>query len=180
MQIKQGVAVFGLMLCMVPAMAQQGSAGMANGGLSLQMGTANGIKRLGLNWESPSLWHKTFSASRLDLVAEVGAAYWWSSERAGPSYAKNLWQIQATPMFRWWLGSRFFVEAGIGLALLTEDQIRDRHLGTKWQFSDQIGVGYQITPSSRVGLRYSHYSNAGMNQRNQGLDSFQLQWTQRF
>jgi len=167
------------MFCMAPALAQQTSASAASGAFSVQMGAMNGIKRLGVNWESPTLWSKAFSATRLDLVAEVGAAYWWS-DHANPGFAKNLWQAQATPMLRWWLGGRFFVEAGIGAALLSEDKIRDRRLGTKWQFSDQIGMGYQFTPTSRLSLRYSHYSNAGANKHNQGLDALQLHWTQRF
>ncbi|MGK2900546.1 MAG: acyloxyacyl hydrolase, partial [Burkholderiaceae bacterium] len=48
---------------------------------------------------------------------------------------------------------------------------------TAFQFGDHLGVGYQLTPSQRVSLRLSHFSNAAIKQPNPGLNSVQMTYT---
>ncbi|WVM92338.1 acyloxyacyl hydrolase [Halopseudomonas pachastrellae] len=64
-----------------------------------------------------------------------------------------------------------FIEGGIGAAVFTETNLDDRRdLGSKFQFEDRIGAGMRFTSGAELGLRYYHYSNAGIKQPNQGIN----------
>jgi lipid A 3-O-deacylase len=67
-----------------------------------------------------------------------------------------------------------FLEGGIGATLISKNELGPRNLSTGFQFGDHIGLGYRLSPSSLVGWRYSHYSNASIKTPNQGLDIFQI------
>ena len=67
-----------------------------------------------------------------------------------------------------------YIEAGVGATVLTRTRFSNRNIGSAFQFGDHIGVGFLLTPNSRVGVRYSHFSNAGIKRPNPGLDTVQL------
>jgi len=83
-------------------------------------------------------------------------------------------------MFRWWVGERFYIEGGIGATALTATRFADKRLGSAFQFGDHIGLGFLLTPQSRVGLRYSHFSNGNIKQPNPGLNVTQVTYTYQF
>ncbi|CFN83565.1 lipoprotein [Bordetella pertussis] len=91
-----------------------------------------------------------------------------------------MWQASAIPMFRWWTGERFYIEAGIGATVFSSTSFADKRIGSAFQFGDHIGLGFLLTPSNRIGLRYSHFSNAGIKEPNPGLDIVQLTYTYQF
>lgn len=64
-----------------------------------------------------------------------------------------------------------YIEAGIGAAVLSDDQIAGRQLSTAFQFEDRIGIGFR---SDRLDLhvRYMHYSNADLSKPNDGMDIY--------
>ena len=62
-----------------------------------------------------------------------------------------------------------YIEGGIGVALLDEDQIDDRDLATSFQFEDRIGAGFRYK-NLDINVRYMHYSNASIEEPNHGID----------
>ncbi|NYT58830.1 acyloxyacyl hydrolase [Alcaligenaceae bacterium] len=149
------------------------------GSVSVRAGYSSNYNRAELAWESPSLWTYRFSEGygRLDLVAELGAAYWWANGSASPS---SVWQFSATPMFRWTFRDRYYVEAGIGATVFSRTSFADKQLSTAFQFGDHIGVGTHLSDTSRLSLRFSHFSNAGIKEPNPGLNILQLTYTHRY
>lgn len=174
-KIVAGAVVVLAMACAAStAQAQSGS----EGGFNVNLGIGNHYNRANLNYETAPIWGTDFGGSwgRLDLTAEMGVSYWWAHEGFAPS---NAWQLSAIPMLRWWLG-RFYIEGGVGPTVFNKTQFADKTISTAFQFGDQIGFGYQLTRSTRVGLRYSHFSNADIKTPNPGLDVTQLTYTYQF
>lgn len=163
--------------CAAPATAQSGEG--TSGGVSLQVGVGDHYKRYMLGYETPTLWQYRFGGDwgRLDLTGEFSAAYWHAD---GGRHPASVWQFGATPMFRWWVGERFFIEGGVGANVFTRTTFADKRISTAFQFGDHIGVGFQLTPASRIGLRYSHFSNANIKRPNPGLDVVQFTYVQSF
>jgi len=176
-QSAKGLLFSAVLLCGVPAaLAQQVGS---TGGLGLHWGAGDHYQRVALAYETPSFWQYELSGGwgRLDAVGEFAVAYWSADSARHPGH---LWQFSATPLLRWWPGETFFVEAGIGANGFSRTRFADKTISTAFQFGDHIGVGWQITERSRVGLRYSHFSNAGIKKPNPGLDILQLHYLHRF
>src|SRR5690606_20550884 len=148
------------------------------GGFGITAGFHGDYQRLGLIWESPSLWQHTFSGgSRLDLVGQLGAAYWRSDSNLRP---RNVWQFSAVPALRWTFSDAYYVEAGVGPTFFPRTNFADRELSTSLQFGSHVGVGMYISPSSQIDLSVTHFSNAGIKRPNPGLNLVQLRYIQRF
>lgn len=167
-----------LMLFNAAGPATASSSG-TQGGISVHYGVGDRYQRYTLNYETPSIWTTRFGGrwGRLDLTPEIGVSYWTADRPRSPGQA---WQFSAIPMFRWWTSERFYIEAGVGATVLTRTRFSNRNIGSAFQFGDHIGVGFLLTPNSRVGVRYSHFSNAGIKRPNPGLDTVQLTYTHQF
>ena len=141
---------------------------------SLHWGTGFDQQRIGVHWESPITWTSTWLGRRVALSHEVGIAAW---SYTGPNQVgqnRSLAQISAIPIVRWWVAEAVFLEGGIGATWVSNTALGPRKLSTHFQFGDHMGVGYRMSHSQLVGLRYSHYSNASIKRPNQGLDIFQF------
>lgn len=64
-----------------------------------------------------------------------------------------------------------YLEAGIGISLISEEIIDNRDMSSMLQFEDRIGCGVKLR-GINIHVRYMHYSNAGRVQPNQGIDIF--------
>ncbi|MEI2417256.1 acyloxyacyl hydrolase [Orrella sp. JC864] len=161
--------------------AQAQPAQGTQGGISVHAGVGEHYKRLGVNYETPSFWTHRFGSDwgRLDLVGELGVAYWQADGSRSPGH---VWQFNAVPMFRWWIGAseRAYIEAGIGATVFTSTRFADEAISTAFQFGDHIGAGFLINDANRIGIRYSHFSNASIKRPNPGLDVLQLTYTYQF
>lgn len=146
------------------------------GAWSVQYGADNKLHRLTLNYETPVLWRHSLLGKRLDLVGEVGVSYWHSTRRHG----RDAVQLNAIPMFQWWLTERFYLEAGIGVTAFSRATVGNRRLGSAFQFGDHLGLGYQLNDATRISLRASHFSNAGLTSPNDGINAYQLGVTVRW
>ncbi len=148
------------------------------GGISLRAGAGEHYQRIELAWESPSFWRYQFSGNKghLDLVGEFGAAYW----RANGSRSPNAWQFNAIPILRWTMNERFYLEAGVGPTVFTRTRVASEEISTALQFGSHIGAGMYVSDSSRIGVRYSHFSNANIKTPNPGLDVLQLTYTYQY
>ncbi|MGB6103341.1 MAG: acyloxyacyl hydrolase [Pusillimonas sp.] len=159
--------------------AQVCAAEPAQAGVGIRAGYGDHYSRVELAWESPSLWAYEFSGGkgRLDLVAELGAAYWKAS---GSRWRSSVWQLSAIPFLRWTWNERYYLEAGVGATVFSHTNFADRNLGSAFQFGDHIGIGAHLSDSSRLGLRLSHFSNAGIKKPNRGLNVLQLTYTYQY
>lgn len=168
-----GLAV---MLAATPAVMSQELYGSPSVGIRLA--TGDHYQRAELAWESPSLWTYRFEgSSRLDLLGELGAAYWHANGSRDPGSA---WQLSATPFLRWTWSDRYYVEAGVGATVFSRTHFADKDISTAFQFGDHIGVGMHINERSRLSLHYSHYSNAGIKRPNPGLNVIQLNFSYQY
>ncbi|MFA7670303.1 MAG: acyloxyacyl hydrolase [Burkholderiaceae bacterium] len=146
--------------------------------VGLRLGAGEHYQRAELAWESPALWTYRFEGgSRLDLLGELGAAYWRADGSRSPG---SVWQFSATPFLRWTWADRYYLEAGIGATVFSRTDFADKNLSTAFQFGDHIGVGMHLSPHSRLSLRYSHYSNAGIKRPNPGLNILQLNYSYQY
>jgi len=177
MQITAGCVALAL-ACLAPFGALQAQPAGGQDGVSFHYGIGDHYQRLNLNYETPTWWSMQFSnGGRLELNGELGASYWYADGSRSPS---SVWQFNATPMFRWWTNDIFYLEAGIGATAFTSTHFADKQISTAFQFGDHIGLGFLLTPNNRVGVRYSHFSNANIKRPNPGLDIVQLTYTYQF
>lgn len=79
-------------------------------------------------------------------------------------------------------GRRLYIEAGLGLHLLSAKHFGETELSTPFQFSSRVGVGVTFGPDSRheIGYRLWHLSNAGIKNPNPGLNFHVLYYGVRF
>lgn len=147
-------------------------------GWGARLGYHDDYRRLGLVYETAPLWSHQSSGEwgRVTLTAELGVAY-WDAQHGHPD---SLWQVSATPMLRWWPNEFFYTEIGVGVNALSRTSFADKRLGSAFQFGNHIGVGALIADAHRIGLRYSHFSNAGIKKPNDGLDVLELTYTYQF
>jgi lipid A 3-O-deacylase len=82
----------------------------------------------------------------------------------------------------WASGHQFYIDGGIGVALLSDTRIGTRDLGSTFQFEDQIGVGVRLGQNRQhdLNVRYLHYSNGGFSDPNDGIDILLLSYTHWF
>lgn len=72
-----------------------------------------------------------------------------------------------------------YFEFGIGFSLLDDTQFAGKDVGSHYQFEDRIGIKTYFGDNNEhsIGLRYLHYSNAGLQDPNPGLDFISLSYT---
>ncbi|EJO32063.1 acyloxyacyl hydrolase [Achromobacter marplatensis] len=176
---KMLTCLIGLALAGAATVASAQSSEGTQGGVSMHYGIGDHYQRFTLNYETPSVWTHQFGGNwgRLDLTPELGASYWWADGSRSPGH---VWQLNAIPMFRWWTGERFYLEAGIGATVFSSTRFANENISTAFQFGDHVGMGFLLTPNNRIGVRYSHFSNASIKRPNPGLDLVQLTYTYQF
>ena len=162
-------------------MAQADGPAGTQGGIGIDYGFGNSYSRLGLQYETPSMWTHALGGGmgRVDVTAELGAAYWRAHSGSQPD---SVWQLSAIPVVRWWMGSsqRFYLEAGAGPTVFNHVAFAGKNYSTAFQFGDHIGMGYLVDGHSRVGLGVTHFSNADIKTPNPGLDVIEATYTYQY
>lgn len=139
-------------------------------GITVQVGESSESTttfRIGAQFEfGRTLWQSDGGGVQLDGYWDAGVTRWSSLDATS---------LSLTPMFRLSFGASDggvtpFLEGGIGAAYFTETNLDDQDLGSKFQFEDRLGAGLRLSSGSEVGVRYYHYSNAGIKQPNDGID----------
>ena len=69
------------------------------------------------------------------------------------------------------------MELGVGVAFFSGTEIENNKLGSAFQFEDRLGVGVRFAGGHEVGIRATHYSNAGITSNNDGAESYALHYT---
>ena len=76
--------------------------------------------------------------------------------------------------------SGVFVEAGIGLAYLSNSQWGSRHdLGSHLQFEQRLGIGYDFG-NYDLSLNITHLSNGGLKDPNPGAETASVRFAHNF
>ncbi|MGB3597062.1 MAG: acyloxyacyl hydrolase [Pseudomonas neustonica] len=159
---------------MLSVMAFSSSA-WALDGLTFEVGQTNESTqtyRVGAQFDFTNpLWRSDGGAVALGGYWDAGLTHW--SGLGSDS-------ISLTPMFRLDFGPDNggvtpFLEAGIGASVFSEPDLGDeRDLGSNFQFEDRLGAGVRFASGSELGLRYYHYSNAGLDESNPGINKTAL------
>ncbi|KQP12005.1 hypothetical protein ASF43_24005 [Pseudorhodoferax sp. Leaf267] len=117
---------------------------------------------------------------RLSLVVDAYASLWHAD--ALPGQRESFGQVGIVPMFRWRFDagrSPWFVEAGVGASYLTQGYTTvNKRFGTRWNFSDHVGVGRHFGAQGRhaLGVYVKHVSNGGLSDPNPGETFYQLRY----
>lgn len=84
--------------------------------------------------------------------------------------SQSLTSVGVTPILRWEKNG-FYGELGIGLNYMSDRYNNaGKKASTKFQFGDLIGIGYQFSNALEIGVRYQHFSNAGIAQPNPSIN----------
>ena len=125
-----------------------------------------------------------FLMGDVDIYWEVSANFWEFGEdnRHETNYA-----VALSPVFSWHVQDiagkyPLSVEFGIGLSLVEDTRFAGKDIGSHYQFEDRLGVtmafGEQLEHSAS--LRYMHYSNGGLNDKNPGMDFLTVSYIRSF
>ncbi|PAA27721.1 acyloxyacyl hydrolase [Pseudomonas fragi] len=129
--------------------------------------------RLGLK----SDWDKSWLQSDVGRLTGYwdGAYTYWEGDK---SSASNSLSFSPVLVYEFAGGSvKPYLEAGIGVALFSHTEVEGNRLGTAFQFEDRLGVGLRFAGGHEVGIRATHYSNAGISSTNDGVESYALHYT---
>lgn len=113
------------------------------------------------------LW--TGDSTRLSGFWEGSVNYWNADDG-------DLYAVAFAPVFAFYFGSRDnkwqpYMEGAIGAAFLSETELAGREFSTTFQFENRLGIGLR-GPRFDFHIRYLHYSNADIEEPNNGMDSF--------
>jgi hypothetical protein len=174
--LRAGVMLAGLSTVPSPALAIDGFAVEAGGGEGVNRG------RIAVQWDWNRQWFKG-SDWHLGGFWDVSIGHWRDGSVA-PGQNDNITDIGLTPVFRIQPNSLVgpYVEAAIGLHLLSRSSIGDKRLSTKFQFGDHLGFGYRFGARNAfdLGYRFQHHSNAGIKRPNPGINFHQVRLQYHF
>jgi len=133
---------------------------------------------------------KTFS--ELPLLAQYHLYPYWEITlarinermyRNTPGRKKGIYVVGLTPVMRWQQDVKqgVFAEIGIGLNYFSERyQDSDMSASTRFEFGDHIGIGYKFSNSAEITFKVLHYSNAGIDHPNPGINFRLLKFAYSF
>lgn len=108
-----------------------------------------------------------------DLNLEVSAEYVDGDK-------DDLYIISTQPMISYDFTEKFYIQAGVGIAYFSEEKLDKKRFGMNFQFKESIGFGYRFNKKLESTLKYTHYSNADLDNENAGLDLVMLQLIYKF
>ncbi|MET1078346.1 MAG: acyloxyacyl hydrolase [Pseudomonas sp.] len=130
------------------------------------------VARIGLQFDWGTSWWQS-DTGRLTGYWDAGYTY-WDGESGSTNHS-----LAFAPVFVYEFAGdavRPYLEAGIGVAAFADTTLEGRELGSSFQFEDRIGAGLRFGQDQEVGLRAIHYSNAGLKEPNDGIESISLHY----
>ncbi|MBB1521339.1 acyloxyacyl hydrolase [Aquipseudomonas guryensis] len=140
-----------------------------------QSSDSNMVYRLGAQWNWDKSWMQS-DVGRLTGYWDAGYTYWDGDETSSNH------SLSFTPVFVYEFAGetvRPYIEAGIGVVFFENTEVEDNDLGSSFQFEDRLGVGLRFS-GQEVGIRAVHYSNAGLEQPNDGVEAYTLHYRLSF
>jgi len=107
---------------------------------------------------------------------------YWDTElarmQADVGATKKVYAVSLTPVLRYQRDAHIssgvtpFAEAGLGLHLLSENELGNNNLSTTYQFGSLLGLGVGFGEKGQYELsyRFTHISNADIKEPNDSLD----------
>jgi lipid A 3-O-deacylase len=138
-------------------------------------GQATASAGLGLAWDRR--WFES-GAGHLGGYWSIAYTWWDGGELAGDEQS-----ISVAPVFVYHFNSdgwQPFVEIGIGAAWFSNHLVGDRNMGSRLHFEDRFGFGIRFSERDALRLRGIHYSNGGLEEPNDGIESWSLVYSRRF
>ena len=128
--------------------------------------------RLGMNFD----WDKSWLQSDVGRLTGYwsGAYTYWEGDKTSSNNS-----LSFSPVFVYEFAGqnvRPYIEAGIGVAAFSSTELESNELGSAFQFEDRIGFGLRFAGGHEIGVRAIHYSNAGIKQPNDGVESYSLHY----
>jgi lipid A 3-O-deacylase len=73
-------------------------------------------------------------------------------------------------------------EFGIGVSLINDTIFAGKDIDSHYQFEDRLGrvLEFDDNLKQSVAIRYMHYSNGGLNDKNPGMDFLNLSYAMHF
>jgi lipid A 3-O-deacylase len=135
-------------------------------------GGHDGYHNLALSYQTAPLWQGEFAAHPLDASLE----YSLGMVRAPSGQPdRDLLHVGVTPFARWWFASNTGAELGVGANVFSGTHLGDKDISTAFQFGSSVGLFHQLQGTPwLLGLRLTHYSNAGIERPNPGQNYVQL------
>lgn len=131
------------------------------------------IVRAGVQWDWEKRWFRS-NGKHIGGYWDLSVARWRGTHyKNDDGRHQYITSIGITPVFRWQRDDKkgFYVEGGVGINQLSEHyNNNEKQLSSKFQFGDHIGVGYVFDNKIDFGVKYLHYSNAGIKEPNDGAD----------
>jgi hypothetical protein len=153
--------------------------------LSGIVGSGNHINLAGLEAQAPSgLGGALTDPWSWSLRWAGDVAHWWA--RNHRDSASSLWEMGLTPVVELRRPAAsdvsYYVEAGIGIHLLSHTRIDERELSTAFQFGELVGVGANFGDHREygIGARVQHISNARIKEPNSGATFGELRIAYRW
>lgn len=133
------------------------------------------VDRYGANlrWDLKPAWFQVGDWRMVSFV-EFGINFWSSS--LGRTNQDELFDFGLTPVLRYEIdpkrGFAPFIEVGAGLHLHTRNEINDKDFDIPFAFGSHLGLGARFGGNRQYELmyRYQHQSNAGIGDRNPGIN----------
>jgi len=141
-----------------------------------QTGESTMTYRLGVQFEFNRSWLQS-DVGRLTGYWDAGYTYWEGDETSANH------SLSLAPVFVYEFAGqsvRPYIEAGIGIAAFESTEIEDHDLGSSFQFEDRIGAGLRFAGGHEIGIRALHYSNAGLKNPNDGVESYTVHYRMDF
>lgn len=138
-----------------------------------QTGESDTTYRLGLQFNWDTSWWQS-DVGRLTGYWSGAYTYWKGDETVSNN------SLSFSPVFVYEFSSQTvkpYIELGVGVAIFSGTEIEENDLGGAFQFEDRFGVGLRFAGGHEVGIRATHYSNAGITSKNDGIESYALHYT---
>lgn len=164
-----------LLATAMPVMAQHYTK--PPGDWSALYGSYSNYNKYGLSYNTAPFKVWQLESSTIDLSMELEASKWHAASRFN---SNNMWQITLNPLWTWRFENGIFLQGAIGASYFSRNNFANKEFGSRWNFSDNIAIGYQFTENTSLAYRLSHYSNAGLKKLNPGINMQQLIVTHRF
>jgi len=136
---------------------------------------------IGAGWQWA--WRRRTRHGEFTGATEAYLARWRAPQKSG---RESFDLVAVLPVVRWRSDdgrSPWYLEGGIGLMYI-EPRFRTarKQFTTNFNFADTLGVGrnFGARGQHELGLRLSHYSNAGLKRPNPGQNIVRLHYGYRF
>ena len=171
--MKRIVTLAGLTLL---ALGQVGAAHALDLSMDIgQTGDSTMTYRLGTQFDFNRSW---FNTSVGHVTGYWDAAYtYWDGDDTASNHSLSL-----SPVFVYEFHGQTvkpYIEAGIGISAFSSTELESNKLGSSFQFEDRIGFGLRFN-DQEIGVRAMHYSNAGIKEPNDGVESYTLHYRVKF